>query len=225
MKTRIIFVLFIVLTFTACATNRVKPEPFIVNRNSPKIAIGEIETQYAETLSITGLKKYTLAVSYYPVEDAVCIQYKNGIPTYNQFWSRDGRDAFKEALARYNEDFEARNLPVRRSKTMNRAYGIVQGYLIWQTLSFTTLCYTNTNVEIGYDFYQRTPYFTTNQRETEFIDPISPQDVFVGEAVVFHFTRAQAEELIKLFDQAFLDSLVLGSGIRINNTGIDTDEY
>jgi hypothetical protein len=82
------------------------------------------------------------------------------------------------------------------------------------------------NVELGYGFYDRSPYFTVNQRSTQFIDPISPQDVFNSAQTCFYYTRAQTEEVLKLFDQQFLDGLALG-GRRINvpTKDIDADEY
>jgi len=223
MKLRYFFGIFLALSLflCTCGTIRSKPEVFTVDWNSPKIKIGELETQFDTFLSIGGIKKSVINIFYYPREDAVSVQYIYNLTTYHQFWSRSGRAAFINALAKYKDEYEARSLNSRGSSRTMKEYGIVNGYLIWQLTRFTVRAMANMNVELGYSFKNRNPYFAVNQREAEYIDPISRDNNRTSSTITMFFTRAQADELAALFDQEYLNGLRL-----INDSSIDfyTDE-
>jgi len=230
MKTlkKIIFLLLISLALGACVTAKPKPKPFTVEFDGPKIEIGEIEAQFDRFISLTGLKKIKVAVLYYPDDDAVCLQYRSELVTYYQFWSRDGRDAFINALVRYNEDYDARNLARNGNKTLKN-YGTVQGYLVWQLHRFAIRAKANMDVELGYFFKEKSPYFTVNQKEADYVDPVARDNNRTSQVITIYFTRAQAEELTVLFDRDYLDGLTMpNSGrkfISVPDADINTDEY
>jgi len=118
---------------------------------------------------------------------------------------------FVNALQQYNDDYNAQNL--RRSGRTTQVYGRVQGFLIWQQLSFTVRARANMNLELGYGFKDRAPYFMINQREAEFIDPGSQDNYRVSPTIPMFLTRAQAASIAALFDQAFLSGLVTPSAL------------
>ena len=225
MKYRYIFVIIMVMALCACKTGRQVTEPFTVHHNSPQIPVGEIEVQFDTLLGIGGLKKQTVNVIYYPREDAVCLQYRQDFLTYNQFWSRTGRQAFLGALQQYNEDYDARSLNRNGGRSARRKYGVVEGYLIWQQFSFSVRARANMNVELGYAFKERLPYFLVNQREAEFIDPDSQDNYRVTSTTGMYFTRAQAAELAVFFEQHFLNGLSLPNRPAAGTADIDRDEY
>jgi len=202
-STFVLFFAFAVVLVSCQTTGRT--EPFTVNHNSPQIPLGDIDVQFDTFLSIGGLKKQTVKVIYYPKEDAVCIQYKQDFFTFNQFWSRAGRNAFKNAFQRYNEEYDARTL--KRTGNSSKVYGKVQGYLIWQQSSFTVRAHAGMSVELGYGFKEKVPYFVTNQRSAEFIDPNSNDNYRNSQTIPMFYTRAQAAELIALFEQSLLNDL------------------
>jgi hypothetical protein len=209
MKIKIILIILAAVVFGACnTTGREKPVPFTVDLKSPQIQVGEIEAQVDPMLAF-GIKKIGFTVLYFPVEDAVCLQYKLDFQTFHQFWSRDGRDAFVAALAAYNEDYEARNLNDKAGRREKRKYGSAQGYLAWQMFSFSVMAKANMEVELGYTFDSRNPYFCVNQREANYEDPVSRDNNRTSTVTPFLYTRAQAQELANLFDQGFLDGLVV----------------
>ena len=196
-----------VLTFSACqSTPRVK-EYFIVAPDSPKVEVGTIEVQFDKLLSLAGIKKETVAVEYYPQEDAVCLQFRIDFYNYSQFWSRDGREAFVKALENYKADYEEKNLGKSSRKTKGQ-YGRVYGYLVWQMFQYTIKASANMNVEMGYYFKSKAPYFVTNQKEAIYIDSVSRDNNRESPEIMMYFTRAQADELAALFDQQFLQGLV-----------------
>jgi len=189
------------VTVSACSTvNNAKLDDFKVNMNSPQITIGEIEIQFETLMGLGRLKKQNVTVTYFPKEDAICLKYKYEFYTYNQFWSKKGRLNFISALQKYNEDYEARNLQ-RNSNTSQQKYGTVRGYLVWQQFSFTVQAFANMNVDLGYVFRDRAPYFSVYQRDTEYIDEMARDNNRISPNVTMYFTRAQAAELAEIFGQ------------------------
>ena len=202
---KIVYPLIIALILVSCVTTKTKKEEFTVDPDSPRVEIGVIEAQFDRLFSIGGLRKANIAVFYFPHEDAVCLRYRSDLITYNQFWSGEGREAFINSLEMYKEDYSQRNLSSKGSRKAKQKYGIVQGYLVWQLHRLAVLANANMNVELGYSFYKKAPYFTVNQMEAEFISPIARDDNRTSQIITIFFTRAQAEELAALFDRKFLD--------------------
>jgi hypothetical protein len=205
----VLLIIILGLTLSACnsSANRVEQEVFTVNMNSLQIPIGEIEVQFATALGFGGLRKNTVEVIYFPREDAVALQYRRDFITYHQFWSRNGRAAFINALQQYNEDFDARNLNRNGGRRTLRTYGVAEGFLVWQQWALAVQARGNMNKEFGYTFRERLPYFTVNQREADYEDPLSRDNNRTSMVITMFFTRAQAAELAVLFDQHFLREL------------------
>jgi len=225
-------ILIITLTLSACVTaGKAEKDVFIVNINSPQISMGGIEVQFDKTFPLSGLRKVPITLSYFPKEDAVCLQYRVDLITYNQFWSRSGRTAFINALAQYKDAYEARSINSRGGSKTKREYGAVEGYLVWQTHRFGIQAKSGVKIEIGYSFKSNAPYFATNQREAHFESPTTRDDDRKTVQISTYYTRAQAEELAILFDQQFLQGLVSGSSVNIDavvnldEDAIQADEY
>jgi hypothetical protein len=201
-------------------------EQFVVNLNSPQIPIGEVELRFNTFMSMRGLRLEKANVIYFPREDAVCIQYRHEFVTYHQFWSRIGRLEFLAALEKYNEEYTERTLVIndRRSK---RNYGVVEGYLIWQMYSFTVQARANMNVELGYEFRDRSPFFTINQRQAEYKEDNSRDNNRTSPVITMYFTRAQAAQLADLFDPEFLRGVASRARPAAPETNAidDMDEY
>jgi len=202
---KIIYKAIIILTLsvTICACNSIKNkvnEDFTVNMKSPQTTIGEVEMQFEPLLGIGKLKKQNVNVLYFPKEDVACLVYKFEYFTFNQFWTRKGRLNFINALQKYNEDYEARNLQ-NNSKKSQKKYGVVRSYLVWQQFSFTVQADGNMNIELGYTFKDKSPYFSIHQRSAEYIDDKSRDRNKSSPDLTIYFTRAQAAELAAIFEQ------------------------
>jgi hypothetical protein len=218
----VIFPALFTLILGACKTV-VRPDPFVVDLKSPSVEIGKFEVQVDPMLSF-GLRKIEVDVSYFPDEDAVCLQYKVDFFTFYQFWSRDGRDMFISALASYNEAYEARTLATKGSRRTRRQYGISEGYLIWQMFAYTIQAKANVKLEIGYTFSSRSPYFSVYQKEAVYTDPVARDNDRTSTVVPFLFTREQAHNLAELFSPEFLSTISLPENAR-RSGGIEADEY
>ena len=219
---KIFTILLISFALGACVTgNRTEKEEFTVRLDSPQISISDIDVQLDKTFPLPGIRKISVTISYFPGEDAVCLQYRADMMTYYQFWSKSGRTAFLNALEEYKKDYAVRNLDSRGGAAAKRKYGNAGGYLIWQLASFTTQARADVNIELGYSFRENSPYFTLNQREALFINPLSEKEHLNTAQIPMYFTRAQADELAVFFDQEFLQGLV---SVRINDNA-DIENY
>jgi len=198
---KVLIILAFCITFSACnTTKKVKVEDFTVDMNSPQVTVGEVELQLETLMGMGKLKKQNVTVHYFPREDAICLKYKFEFYTYNQFWDKKGRANFIYALQKYNEDYAARDLQQKSSKTLFK-YGIIRGYLVWQQFSFTVQARANMNVELGYTFKDRSPYFTIYQRDADYIDEYARDSNRTSPNIIMYFTRAQAAELSAIFEQ------------------------
>jgi hypothetical protein len=184
--------------------------PFTVSLSSPNFQAGETEAQFDSPFPMAPLRKTEVKIAYFPFEDAVCLQYRIDMINFYQFWDRPGREIFKKALDSYNKDYEAKKLRSNRSGKTRSLYGEAGGFLIWQTATFTRQLRGNMDMELGYYFRERSPFFTITQGEAQYED-ITQSDEntlsYSGERPVF-LTRAQAGEIAEVFDQEYLMSLV-----------------
>jgi hypothetical protein len=213
MKMRIMPLLLLVLMLGGCASIKRQVElagqreaKFKVEMKSPKVPVGTVEAQLEGMFA--GLKKVNINVTYSPVEDAVCLEFKRNTVTNYQFYDRAGRAAYLKALDNYNEDFDGRNL-VSSKKTKNQ-YGDTVGYLIWKLTRVSEQNHDSVDFSFGYLFKERSPFFTITQGEVIFEDIFAKRasDKYItnGEFQLF-FTRAQSMELAAFFDQKFISAL------------------
>jgi hypothetical protein len=214
---KFLIILAFSVTISACNTsNQVKIENFTVNINSPQITIGEVELQLETFMGFGKLKKQNAAVIYFPKEDAVCVKYKFELYTYNQFWNRKGRLNFISALQKYNEDYAAHELQKDSGKSQQK-YGTVRGYLVWQQLSFSVQARANMNVDLGYTFKDKAPYFSVYQRRAEYIDDRTRDSNRTSQSITMYFTRAQAAELAEIFKQYIMPGTDITDEYEVTN--------
>lgn len=188
---------------------KLREENFSVDLTSRQEPAGEIEVQFVNGFNpFSGLKVADVVVSYFPVEDAVCLKYRYTTDTYYQFWKRDGRAAFIIALAKYNEDYSAQNLVRKKTNETKNRYGSVRSYLTWQQYKYSFMSRANADILLGYVFKEKSPFFTITQGEAVYKDPFhnKQRNKSLGEMPMY-LTRAQAADLASLFDQEFLRSL------------------
>jgi hypothetical protein len=224
-----ISIIALILVLGGCSSKKaVKEGPFTVDINSPKISVGSFEAQFDKFLSMAGIRQITVNVDYFPLEDAVCLQFKIDFMTYYQYWSREGRDAYFRALERYKEEFDQHLLSTKGSRKTIRRYGKVDGYLMWQAAAFTKRAYAGTEIDLGYDVVsvsnKRAPFFTLFQRETTYQDEVSQTERRTAPDTPIYLTKEKAEELAELFNQEILDQLVPDRVKRLKD-GPVADDY
>lgn len=218
--------LIIVLALGACQSTEKaeKKEPFVVYQNSVGIPAGSFEAYFDKLLSLESLSKMDVNVEYYPREDAVALQFKQDFITYTQFWSRSGRLAFLKAIEEYKKDYDERNL-AKGSRKRFLKYGLVEGFITWQTASFTIKARAFTQYRLGFTIKNKAAWFTVLQDEAYYEDPVSRDNNRTCQDITMFFTRAQADELAALFDQAYLNGLADKNRGKEPSKSLEVDSY
>ena len=217
------FLIITAFLFFSCSSAP-PPKTFSVDLNSRRYEAGEIEAYLDRYLSIGTLRKSPVNVYYYPDEDAVCLQFKvQLVINCNQFWDKAGRDAFVSAFRRYQEDFEQKKL-VKGNRKSRDVYGTVQGFFAWKKTPVAAQAKGSPKISMGYQFKDKSVFFTTTQGESVFRDPQSETRNQTSPVLLMYFTRAQAESLVELFSQEYLQGLGKPSGGTGGNAA-ELDRY
>ncbi|MDR0494865.1 MAG: hypothetical protein LBG95_04475 [Treponema sp.] len=198
------------LVLASCGSFQAK-KPFTVDIDAPRYAAGSADLQVDKML--TGIKKTDVDLYYYPDDDAVCLEFRSGV-FFSQFWSREGREAFIEALELYKADYEERNLLAKGGRKTKRAYGKVQGYIVWSTTRILSEQAKGiSTIDIGYTFKDRMPFFSIMQEKAG-NEIVRGDQKKVSPEVMLYFTRAQAEVIADLFNQEHLEGIEQTGGTK-----------
>jgi hypothetical protein len=189
------------------------------------ISAGSIEAEFDRMFS-SKLNTVTIETIFYPRENTVALDFKYEFVRYRQFWSEEGRRQFTEAFGRYREDYAARRLLTRYSKS-RAVYGKVKSAVEWETFKFTTSHRAAPLIELGYRFRgePEAPFFAVLQRSAKEEGVSGDGANLESLQITMYFTRAQAEELVKIFEQSYLLGL-LGADETPNPAApVIEDEY
>ena len=225
MKYCAVFFMVFAVNFLMLSCTGIEPAsrfPDMVADADP-VSAGTIEAMFDRRFS-SQLRMGEIEVIFYPRLNAVALSFRFDYITYRQFWDQPARLQFAAALRQYNTDFQARNLTSRYSRT-RAAYGRVAGRIEWETFSFSKTHIANPVIELGYRFRNDSPYFTTLMRSAAAINNDGSSNPIESLQINMYFTRAQAEELVKLFDQSYLMGLLDDSSEAAPEVFIADDYY
>jgi len=213
----------IALFICSCSSTPPVGEPFSVDIRSSRLEAGSIEAYLDKLFSSRDVKKTTFTVYYYPAEDVVCLRFKVNFYTCSQFWNRAGRDAFVGAFERYQEEYEQQKL-IRDNRKIMNIYGMTQGFFTWRLTTITTEAQGQPLIKLGYQFKGDGVFFTTTQMKSLYQDPLLRSRNQTSPVTKIYYSRSQAENLIALFKQEYLQSLVLQNRTGGSNNS-DVDRY
>jgi hypothetical protein len=194
------------LLFSCAAAGNVKINPNMIADINP-VSAGVIEAEFDRAFS-SKLAKSEIEAIFYPRSNSVALKFKYQTVTYRQFWDLSARTSFITALEQYKSDYADRNLDRKYRKT-RAIYGKTKGRVEWETFNFTKTHAVTTTYEIGYRFREEKPFLSvlalSAKEKTSSSDNSKPLD---SQQLSIYFTRAQADELANLFDQAALLELI-----------------
>jgi hypothetical protein len=128
-------------------------------------------------------------------------------------------------LNRYKDDFE--NQRLSKSNNKSRAiYGKINGRCEWKTLKISGIYRSSPVIELGYRFKAGSPCFSAHQNKAKEESGLNSSGITESKSFPIYFTRAQGDDLARLFDQAFLLSLLNGSDkAQPDNAELNRDVY
>jgi hypothetical protein len=195
--------------FLSCAAiDPAEKYPDMVADMDP-VSAGTIEVEFDRFFS-SNVEKKEIAALFYPRYNTVALEFRYQTIRYRQFWDLGGREKFVQALERYKADYAEKNLAAKFSRTRT-AYGKLKGKIEWETFSITIPGLAYPTIELGYRFRGKdsgSPYFSVLQQSakdeyTLNSDNTKPDSL----QIITYYTRSQADELARIFDQDFLLSL------------------
>jgi hypothetical protein len=172
-------------------------------------SIGSVNASFDKLFS-SDVAVADVEVIFYPRNNEVALGFKFETFQYWQFWDETGRQQFIEALNRYKEDYANQKLVTNYNKS-EAIYGKAKGRCEWKTLVISGVYRASPLIELGYRFRGNSPYFSTHQMAAKEETGINPSGVSESRPVAMYFTRAQGEDLARLFGQAFLLELLGGN--------------
>jgi hypothetical protein len=191
--------------------------------NIDPLSVGQIEAQF-DRLASSRLNQLGVQVVFHPRLNAVSLEFRYEMLNYRQFWDASNRLDFAAALERYKTDYSERILSSKYSRT-RAAYGKIKGQVEWETVRFSHTYMSYPVIEFGYRFRENAPFFATHMRSAK-QERNTGQKSAPSQQINMYFTRAQADELVKLFDQSYLMGLIETYGSnRIGGGPAAIDDY
>jgi len=185
-------------------------------------SIGTVSAYFDKVFS-SDVAGADVEVIFHPRENEVALEFRHETYRYWQFWDEDGRKQFAEALSRYKDDFASQELSKSYGKS-RAIYGKANGRSEWKTLSISGTYRSSPVVELGYRFKAGSPYFSTHQAKAKEESGLNPKGIKESRPLTMYFTKAQGDDLARLFDQAFLLGL-LGEKAQQGKADAGRDVY
>jgi hypothetical protein len=200
------FPLFAIFVFVcvSCASNKTSSfnegDDFLADDfDAGSIPLGNIDVGLTKAFSSAVSRQSATAV-YDGTNDIVTLEFISAGAVHNrQYWTARARETFIKALAQYEADYEARDLPTGfLSSGKREIYGKAEITIHWWSMSFSNHARGISRLDFGYRFKDHNPYFTVTQGEAK--------DTYVNTKnsstqVTVYFTRAMAQELALLFNE------------------------
>jgi len=202
MKLHKFFILCVLVLLYVSCTHSAPTYPNMLADVEP-FSVGSVDVSLDRIFS-SDVKGTTVEVVFYPRENAVALEFGTGLGgQYQQFWDEAGRQKFIEALNGYKDDFGNQKLTTKYNKS-RAIYGKAKGWFQWKSVKVSPSYQASPVFELGYRFRDGSPYFAVLQKTAREETEANKKGITESPQYSIYFTRAQAEDLAALFDQAFL---------------------
>jgi len=184
----------------SCGSVKPAVNPFMIADRDP-FSLDSVNIWLDRTFS-SKLKETEVEVVFAPRKNEVILEFRHDLLTYRQIWNEAARQRFIEALNLYNKEFDNKQL-VNDYRKSRAVYGKDNLRFEWETFKFSATYKSSPVIELGYRFKGNAVYFTVLQRSAKEETSTSGRNNDSPQYSTY-FTRAQAEDLAKLFDQNYL---------------------
>jgi hypothetical protein len=211
----------ILLVLSCGSVDLSKKYPNMVANIDP-FSIGTAEVQFDRFFS-SKVKKVEIEAVFHPRLNAVSLEFRYEIYKFRQFWDESARKQFAASLELYKKDFDEKKLIDKHRRT-KAVYGNVKGRLEWEIFQYTKTRVSKPSIELGYRFKEKTPFYSTLMRAArEIQEEGDTSSILDSQPVYMYFTRAQADQLVMLFDQTYLIGLLKERTNDIIDKSADTE--
>ncbi len=154
------FIVVSILLLAFCSTSPRTVAGRTVIADLDPIETDVITAQFPNFLG-TSLESRQLTVAFAPRTDEARLQFKMSGNTYYLYLHSAARTLVREAIAKYNKDFDSTNLDGRMSQRKSeRLYGDAKAcYMEWGLGSFAMNGEASPRIAAGYRFEGKSPYF------------------------------------------------------------------
>jgi hypothetical protein len=190
--------------FVACSSAP-KHDPNMLADVDP-ITLGPVTMEFDKAFS-SALNQRDVAVTFEPRINAVRLQFAYQALQYNQYWDEKSRSLFVAAVQKYHEDYDAKALIKKPSRTRG-IYGKTTAMVTWKQFTFSSYAKAYPWLKIGYVFKDDKPYFSILQTEAKDVSNTDSDNSKTSLRIVMYLTRNQAEILAEYFENDYLFNLV-----------------
>ena len=152
--------------------------------------------------------KVTVSLVYDGKTNMAGVQFRSNLGGYNLLMNDATRHALADSVKEYLSDFDSQKLS-KKKRASYKMYGQYPCRMEWGLLAQTASNYAETDVQMGYMFKGKSPYFTLTVWETKnrVRQVTTSNDEDLQTTYVF-MTKEQAEQLCsKLSDEAVAAAL------------------
>ncbi|MBQ9631063.1 MAG: hypothetical protein IJR49_05715 [Treponema sp.] len=186
----------------------------------------ELDTTRLSGKAVSGKLKETEATIIYNVKTGLTgfsAWYKTEI--YHVLFRPRARQAMAEAVSKYLEEFEAKEL-IRKTKQTYKRYGEYPVRLEWGSIPSMIMNYGNAYVQYGYEFKNKSPYFSITIQSIA-NDAYGNSITAIEHSVPLHFyfTKAQAQQMATLLSDESIEKALEPYRTVVNPEAAEKDSY
>ena len=169
----------------------------------------EMDSSKISQLTMVGSLKQEDATAIYNIESG-----RSGFSAmYQSAWTHllfadVTRKSFSTSVQQYIADFEAKKLD-RKDASSYKIYGEYPVKIQWGTIPGMMSGYADTNVQFGYEFKNKSPYFSVTVWKTaNAMEQNGTSEVPESNTIHFYMTKSQASQMADLLsDEKIADAL------------------
>jgi hypothetical protein len=157
--------------------------------------------------------KIALSLIYDTKTNMAGIQFRSNLGGYNLLMNDSTRHMLADSVKQYISDFDAKKLN-KKTRQSFKVYGQSPCRMEWGLLAQTASNYAETDVQMGYMFKGKSPYFTLTVWETKnFVKQVTTSNDEDLQTTYVFMTKEQAQQLCdKLSDEAVRAAATTAAG-------------
>jgi len=172
-----------------------------------------------------GMKDCVITVQFAPRDNTVILLFSSQNNKMTVYLTPQNRILMINGMKQYLDAFEQRTL--EKGRGSEKTYGRTETTIEWSLFSvFTQVSQAFPKMQLGYEFFDRTPYFSLTFPDTDNVNysAAGPNRIKKSVYMQLFFTRTQLESFGELMLQEYLENTLKEQNIVTPETN-DRDVY